>query len=272
MIKRTVDPSAQPDASHRRPAFRTGAVGADWSIRTASLTAGVGILLIAVLAGFGNFVAIQGLVTQDDAAKTAQDVLGSESMVRVGIASLLLVVALDVVVAWALYRVFSRVSTSISMLAALFRLVYAGVFLVAISKLISALHLLNDSYLSVFTPAQVHAEALSEINSYNDVWAASLVMFGFHLLLVGYLAYRSGYVPRLLGILLAVAGLGYLIDSFGTVLSHGSWTEISSFTFIGEFLLALWLVIWGRRLPSSGSATPDRASPMTIPTAQPRST
>jgi hypothetical protein len=230
---------------------------AAWSIRTASLTAGVGILLIAVLAGFGNFVAIQGLVTQEDAAKTARDVLGSESMFRLGIASLLLVVALDVVVAWALYRVFSRVSSSIAMLAALFRLVYAGVFLVAISRLISALHLLtNDSYLSVFTPAQVRAEALSEIHSYNDVWAAGLVLFGLHLLVVGYLAYRSGYVPRVLGVLLTVAGLGYLIDTFGTVLSRGSWTEISSVTFIGEFLLALWLVIWGRRLPSSDQRYP----------------
>jgi hypothetical protein len=123
----------------------------------------------------------------------------------------------------------------------------------------------------VFTPAQVHAEALSEIHSFNDVWAASLVLFGFHLLIVGYLAYRSGYVPRLLGVLLAVAGVGYLIDSFGTVLSHGSWTEISSFTFIGEFLLALWLVIRGRRLPSSGSTAPDRSGPMTRPVPQPRS-
>jgi hypothetical protein len=71
--------------------------------------------------------------------------------------------------------------------------------------------------------------------------------FRRYLLIVGYLAYRSGYVPRFLGVLLAIAGLGYLVDSFGAVLSRGSWTDVSSFTFIGEFLLALWLVIWGRR-------------------------
>jgi Domain of unknown function (DUF4386) len=261
MTKPAVEPRVQPDGANSPPLVRPG-MDADWSIRTASLIAGVGILLIAGLAGFGNFVAVQGLVTQGDAAKTAQDVLGSQSLFRLGIASLLLVVALDVVVAWALYRVFSPVNRSISMLAALFRLVYAGVFLVAISHLISALRLLdNDSYLSVFTPAQVHAEALSGIHAYTDVWAAGLVLFGFHLLIVGYLAYRSGYVPRFFGLLVAVAGLGYVIDSFGTVLYHGAWTEISSVTFVGEFLLALWLVVWGRAAISRVSGGSSNQKP-----------
>jgi hypothetical protein len=253
MTNGTVEPSDQHSTSDRRLRVRPE-TDAGWSIRNASLTAGVGILLLSALAGFGNFVAVQGLVTQGDAAQTAKDIMGSEGMFRLGIVSLLLVVALDLVVAWALYRVFSPVSRSISMLAALFRLVYAGVFLVAISQLIGVLHLLSDdTYLAVFTPGQLHAQALSGIHTYNDIWAAGLVLFGLHLLVVGYLAYRSGYVPRFLGVLLVIAGLGYVIDSFGTVLSRGSWTEVSSFTFLGEFLLALWLVIWGRRLTSSGS-------------------
>lgn len=224
-------------------------VVSSWSIRSASLTAGWGILLLAVLAGFGNFVAIQGLVTPGDAAQTAKDIAGSEGLFRLGIVSLFLVVALDAVVAWALYRVFSPVSRSMSVLAATLRLMYAGVFLVAISQLVVALRALgSDPNPSVVTPAQLQAQALSAINTYQDVWAAGLVLFGVHLLVVGYLAYRSGYVPRLLGVMVGVAGVGYLIDSFAKVLSNGSWTEVSSFTFVGEFLLALWLVTRGRRL------------------------
>jgi hypothetical protein len=57
----------------------------------------------------------------------------------------------------------------------------------------------------------------------------------------------------LLGVLLVVAGLGYGLDSVATVLSDGTWTDVSAFTFIGEFLLALWLVIRGRRLGASDS-------------------
>ena len=247
-MHRIMEPPVQHHASDGPTPVRLGR-DAVWSIRNASLTAGVAILLMSVLAGFGNFVAVQGLVTEGNAAQTAKDITGSEGLFRLGIVSLFLVVALDVVVAWALYRVFSPVSRSISMLAACFRLVYAGVLLVAVGQLPAVLHLLgNDAYLSVFSADQLHAQALSGIGTFNDVWAAGLVLFGLHLLVIGYLAYRSGYVPRFLGVLLAIAGLGYVVDTFGAVLSRGSWTDVSSFTFIGEFLLALWLLIWGRRL------------------------
>ena len=223
-------------------------VQSEASVRNASITAGVGLLLMSVLAGFGNFFAVVGLVTQRDAAQTAKDITASEGMFRFGIVSLLLVIALDVVIALALYRVFSPVNKSISLLAAALRLVYAGVFLVAIGQLLGVLRLLStDGYLSVF--------------SADQLWHAGLLLFGLHLLVIGYLAYRSGYVPRVLGVLLAIAGLGYVIDSFGVVLSQGTWTDVSSFTFLGEFLLALWLVIWGRRitLTEPGRTTKDPA-------------
>jgi hypothetical protein len=224
------------------------------SVRNASITAGVGLLLMSALSGFGNFVAVVGLVTKGDAAQTAKHITESEGLFRFGIVSLFMVVALDVVVALALYRVFSPVTKSISMLAAALRLVYAGVFMVAIGQLLGVLRLLsNDGYLSVFRPDQLHAQALLEVNAFNDIWHAGLFLFGLHLLVIGYLAFRSGYVPRLLGVLLAIAGLGYVIDSFGVGLSQGTWTDVSSFTFLGEFLLALWLVIWGRRLTLSES-------------------
>ena len=228
------------------------------SARHACTTAGVGILLIAVLATFGKFVAVDGLLTSGDAARTATDITASQGLFRLGIAALSVVVALDVVVAWALYRVFSPVSTGISLLASWFRLVYAGVLLIAVSHLVEVLRLLgDDQYRAAFNTDQLQAQALSGINSFDDVFGAGLLLFGLHLLIVGYLAYRSGYVPKLLGVVLAVAGLGYVVDSFGAILFRGSWTDVSSFTFIGEFLLALWLVVRGRRLPLGGRGPHD---------------
>lgn len=67
------------------------------------------------------------------------------------------------------------------------------------------------------------------------------------------LAYRSGYVPKLLGALIGVAGFGYVFDSLAAVLGFSS--NVGAFTFIGEFLLALWLVIWGRRITLNDSAS-----------------
>ena len=92
------------------------------------------------------------------------------------------------------------------------------------------------------------------MTAFNDIWYVGQFLFGLHLLLLGYLAYRSGYIPRVLGALLVIAGLGYATDSFGAVLSQTSWTDISSFTFLGEFLLALWLVIRARGIASGAAA------------------
>ena len=122
MTNSTVDPTVQhhpSDSPH--PASQRWAT--NWSIRTASITAGVALLLMSAIAIFGNVIVVDGLVTEGNAAQTAADIMASEGSFRLGVASLIVVVALDVVVAWALYRVFSPVSKSLSMLAMALRLV-----------------------------------------------------------------------------------------------------------------------------------------------------
>jgi hypothetical protein len=211
---------------------------------------------MSVVAIFGAVVVVDGLVTEGDAAATAADITASAGMFRLGIVSLIVVIALDVVVAWALYRVFSPVNASLSMLAAIMRLVYSAVFMVAIGELLGVIRLLSDEgNRAVLGTDQVQVMAMQGMTSFYDIWYVSQFLFGLHLLLLGYLAYRSGYIPRLLGALLAIAGLGYAADSFGAVLSESSWTDISAFTFLGEFLLALWLVIRARRIADSVDAS-----------------
>jgi hypothetical protein len=220
-----------------------------WSIGSASLTAGIALLLMSALAIFGNVIVVDGLTTPGDGARTAVDIDDSPGMFRLGIVSLILVVVLDVVVAWALYRVFSPVNASLSMLAAAMRLVYSGVFMVAIGQLVGVTRLLGDDNTRTALGAdQVNAEVMLGIAAFNDIWYVAQALFGAHLLLIGYLAYRSGYLPKVLGALLALAGAGYAIDSIGAVVSQGSWTDVSSFTFLGEFLLATWLVIRAHRI------------------------
>jgi hypothetical protein len=254
MTNRTDYPPVKQHASEVRPPASWHSA-AHWPIRSASLTAGIALLLMSVVAIFGNVVVIDGLITEGDATRTAANIMGSQGLFRLGIASLVIVVALDVVVAWALFRVFSPVNRSLSMLAAMLRLVYSGVFMVSIGQLLGAIRLLSaNSNLGILGADQLNAQAMVEITAFNDIWHVGQFLFGLHLLVIGYLAYRSGYVPRVLGVLLAISGLGYATDSVGAVLSQGSWTDISAFTFIGEFLLALWLVIRARRIAASASA------------------
>jgi Domain of unknown function (DUF4386) len=206
------------------------------SLRRASLIAGLALALIAVLSAFGNFVAIQPLVTPEDATKTAIDIANSEALFRWGITSLILVAVLDIVVAAALLRLFEPVNRSLSITAAWFRVAYATVYLVAIIQLVVALGLLAD-------PDQ----ALRAIDAFATIWLVGLILFGVHLLLIGYLAYRSGFMAKVFGVLLMIAGLGYIADGFVAVLVRGPSISIGQFTFVGEVALIFWLLIKGIR-------------------------
>ena len=215
------------------------------SIRKASTTAGVGLLAMSVLSAFGYLVAVKGLTVPGNAERTAKNIAGHEGMFRFGIVSLYVVAALDVAVAWALYRVFKPVNDALSKLAAWLRIAYAGVFVVAISQLIRVLA----------SPAR----ALGHINSFTNIWDAGLVLFGLNLFVLAYLAYRSGYVPRLLGVLLGIAGFGYVFDTVVRALVRGSSSDVSAITGMGEFVFALWLIIRGRRITVSDSESHDNS-------------
>lgn len=209
------------------------------------------MLVMAALSGFAKVAVLDGLLTPGDAAATARDVVASEGMFRLATGVLMLVAALDVVVAWALLEVFRPVNAGLSMLAAWFRLAYAAVFMVAISELVGALGLLTDpASLRVFNADQAHTQALVRVDAFTNTWDAGLILFGVSLILIGYLAYRSGYVPRILAVLIVIAGVGYFCDSLIAVTS-GPTIKISSFTFVGEFLLAVWLVARGRQITLS---------------------
>jgi hypothetical protein len=259
MTNRTAEPAVRYHADNAPPPFQQEPDPSQ-PVRKASLIAGVALLLMSALAGFGYNFAIHGLITAGNAARTAQDIMAHQGLFRSGIACLFLVIGLDVVAALGLYRVFSPAGKGISAVAAWLRIVYAGVFAVAVVQLIGAARLLGGgTSLPASGADRVHAQALSDISRFTDIWHAGLIVFGLYLLVIAWLAWKSGYVPKLLGVLIAIAGLGYIYDSIGAFISGGSWTQVSTVTFIGEFLLALWLVIRGRRITVSQSAL--RAEP-----------
>lgn len=222
--------------------------GVQRGLRRPALVAGLGLLAMAVLAGAAN-AGIQNLVTESDATRTAHDILASQGWFRLGAAALFVVVVLDIVVAWALRTFFAPVHTGLATLAAWLRLCYAAVFAVAIAHLVQALHLLrNAQRLSPDSIDQRHTAALLKIHNFQDIWHAGLVLFGLHLVLIGYLAYRSGYVPRVLGVLLVIVGAGYLLDSFARLLVATYSVNVATFTGIGEVAFMLWLLLKGRNV------------------------
>jgi Domain of unknown function (DUF4386) len=227
--------------------------------RRAALVAGVSLLLMAVLAGLANFTVLQRLIIEGDAAATASAILESLSIFQLAIVALFGVAVLDVIVAWALLIFFSPVHHTVAVIAAGCRVLYALIFAVAVSRLLSAAQLLSGRQLNGST----EAEALADIQQFDDIWSLSLGLFGVHLLLIGWLAFASGVVPRLIGVLVAIAGLGYLIDSLASLLFGAYAFELASLTFVGEVILMIWLLVFaarnspGRPLRSSAQNAKD---------------
>jgi Domain of unknown function (DUF4386) len=215
----------------------------DVSPRTASLVAGLGLLTMAILAPFANFYVLQNLIVANDAKATTEHLLANDGLFRVGISCFLMVAVLDVVVAWGLYVLLEPVSRSLSLLAAWFRIVYAAMFAIALMPLLNVLQLLSGTeYLKGLETNQSHAQVMLSIGAFRSGWDLGLVLFGFHLLVLGYVVFKSGFIPKWLGVLLGIAALGYLVDSFGKLLIPNYNLSISSFTFVGEFLLIFWLL------------------------------
>ena len=155
----------------------------------------------------------------------------------------------DVVLAWALYVLLAPVNRSLSLLTAWFQLVYAAIALFGTLNLVTAFRLLNTpEYLTVFGTAQMHAQALLLLNSFRYDWSMGLVLFGIHLVLLGYLICRSSYVPLIIGALLVIDGLGWMTDSLRPYLFPNAHLGFISITFFGELVFMFWLLIRGWKI------------------------
>lgn len=219
----------------------------------AARLAGASLLAMAGLAFFAIFSVLSGLVVPGDAAATADAIRASEGLFRGGIVALFLVLVLDVLVAWALYVLLEPVDRSLSLLAAWFRLVYTAIHGVALLNLFLVLQLVDGTApFAGFTPEGREALASLFVSGHEFGFLVSLVFFGIHLLVLGHLVYRAGYLPRILGVLLFVAGLSYLTDTFAQTLMP-DYSDYETFFLIatalpatiGELSLALWLLIRG---------------------------
>jgi len=216
---------------------------ADLPQRPVAMVAGLGLLLMAIISPFAFLNTYQNIMVSGDAKATVENIIAAGSLFNIGIFIFLVVVILDIVVAWALYVLFKPVHKSLSLLAAWFRLTYAPIFALALNHLFNASQLLSGAdYLKVFGTDQLYAQAMLSVSAFKNSWDIGLVVFGLHLWVLGYLAFKSGFIPKWLGVLLVVAGFGYIADSFGKFLLPNYNIALAQFTFVGEALLIFWLL------------------------------
>ena len=206
------------------------------------------ILVLVVIAPFGMLYLPSTLIVPGNATTTANNVLASEPLFRLGIAGDSVVFLIEIVLSVLLYVLLKPVSKTLALVAAFSRLAMTIIQGINLLNHFFVLLLLSvTGYLSVFEPGQLHALVLLFLNAHESAVLIWGLFFGLHLLVLGYLVYKSGYIPRISGVFLVIASLCYFTQFFGNILFP---QYKSIFTMIGilstlEIALPLGLLIKG---------------------------
>ena len=219
---------------------------AEASPRFKARMAGVFQLLEALTATFGQVIIRNRLVVAGNGAATAANILGHEKLFWLGFALSLIGVAFHIVWAALMYELLKPVNKSVSLAAAFVILVGCAMQALTSFLYLSPLLILQGSgSWSAFTPEQVQGLALMffKWNAYS--FNVDLFFFGLWCVLSGYLIFRSTFLPRILGVLLAISGLGYLTYLYPPLAYHLFFPYIAVASALGEIPLELWLIVRG---------------------------
>lgn len=224
------------------------------SLRKAALIAGFGLLIMAIAAPYAELYVMPKLIVAGNTAETAQNITDHKMLFLSAFFGYLITFICDVLVAWALYVLLVPVSKSFSLLTAWFRLIYTAIAVFALVNLVMVFKLVDiESYLSLLGTDQLQAQVKLSLNEFGYGWSVAFFFFSIHLGMLGYLVFKSGYIPKIMGILLVITGLGYLTDTLRPFLfpeANMPWIMI---TFFGELIFMLWLLIRGWKIQEPAS-------------------
>jgi hypothetical protein len=212
---------------------------------------GGGLYLIIIVIGlFGEAFVRDRLIVSGDAAATAANIISHESLWRFHIAAELFLLICAVSLLLIFVILLRPVGRDLILLAAFFNLVAIIIEADITLHLIEALFPLgNAGYLKAFAPEQLYSMASLSLKSHGYGFSVSLLFFGCFCVIVGYLIFKSGYLPKTIGALMQIAGVCYLTDSFALILSpalaNRLFPAILVPAFIGEASLCLWLLVKG---------------------------
>jgi hypothetical protein len=204
--------------------------------------AGVLLILTLVFGYFGEAYVPGKFIVAGDAAATARNIISSPTLYRVGFASYLIEALCDIALAWIFYVVLRAVNRDLALLSAFFGLVSTAVYAVAeLFYFVALIILRNATALAAFSPDQLNALALFSLKVSGNCGWIFLAFYGVPSVLRGYLIYRSGYFPKFLGVLLLIAGAGFIIKDFLVVLAPAYASDV---LLLPMFLAILCLMVW----------------------------
>jgi hypothetical protein len=211
---------------------------------------GVLYLVIIVLGAFAEGFVTNSLVVPGDAATTAHNIMASPLLWRLSVAGDLIVALCAVPLLWIEYLLLRPVGKHLVLLAVFFNLVSLAIETISKLFLLVVVPTLgNADYLKAFEPQQLQILANIALKSHDIAFNIALIFFGCTCLVNGYLIFRSGYLPKLIGMLMQLAGLSYL-TACSAVLFAPTFADliipaILVPPLIGESSFCLWLLVKG---------------------------
>jgi uncharacterized protein DUF4386 len=222
------------------------------STRQQARKAGFLYLIMGLIAPIGLLYVPGKLIVYGNATATTDNIRASEWLLRIGIASELIHQTIAVFLVLALYRLFKAVDEALAkQVVILGALVSVPIMFVNVLNDIAALVLVSGAdFLSVFEKPQLDALAYLFLRLHSQGISVASIFWGLWLFPFGLLVIRSGFIPRVLGVLLMIAGVGYLASSFTTLVlpRYAPLVEkVAMPLYLGELPIMFWLLIWGAK-------------------------
>ena len=225
----------------------------DNSQRTAAKVAGFSCLFTMVIVVFGNYVLLNPLIVPGNAAETASNIVAHETQFRIAVICFLIYSAGVVVLLAALYVILRPVNPGLALVGALFRLVFALLWLLSTLNMLSALRLLGSaSYLQVFEADRLQVLARLHVSANFDAYYVGLPFFGLAATVCSYLWLKSNYIPRALAAFGVISSAWCVICAFVFLIFPHFNKIVNDYWFdspmaIFEMLLSFWLLFKGLR-------------------------
>jgi hypothetical protein len=220
--------------------------------------AGLLYLLLGLSAPIGLLYVPGKLFVYGDATATTNNIRASEWLLRIGIASELIHQVIFVFLVLALYRLFKPVSETNASQMAVLALVSVPIVFVNVLNEIAAIILVGHAgFLSVFAKPQLDALAYLFLRLHSQGIAVATIFWGLWLFPFGKLVIRSGFIPRVFGVLLTIAGIANVAEAFTTLALPGYAPLVSQFAMpleLAELPIIFWLLIWGAKTPDTPPA------------------
>lgn len=237
----------------------------NYSPKTIARVAGLFYLTVIVCGIFAEFFVRGKLIVSGDAAATSQNIMASPDLFRWGFVSDLMMLSAFFLLAFTLYVLLKSLSKSMSLLFLL--LVTMGTAILCLNMLnhlAPLLMLTKGTYATAFQTNQLQSQVLFFLDMHHNGYMVAQIFYGAWLFPLGYLAYKSPYFPKVLGVLLMLGAVSYLSDFFIYFLASNYYRSLSPIVTlpvdIAEFSMCLWLLIKGVRLPKNTSSSPALAT------------